>query len=214
MLMKKIICFVLVISVLMLSACGGVDNGSAGEQMKIIINEFSLSERGVLYLRGEEGERELTDELLSRLFADGGNIAAFENVRTCAVFLFRNFYGGEIDIIELCDVSHKPEMLSIMKRRAKKKSEAVVFQKGGMFFSFALKMLRRSQERWGSDGEPKGKRNGKKRGCALATESGERAFRLLLCVFAIFLRYLHPARGAKALAFPSRPRRNKNPRAT
>ena len=44
--MKKIICFVLVISVLMLSACGGVDNGSAGEQMKIIINEFSLSERG------------------------------------------------------------------------------------------------------------------------------------------------------------------------
>ncbi len=134
MLMKKIICFVLVISVLMLSACGGVDNGSAGEQMKIIINEFSLSERGVLYLRGEEGERELTDELLSRLFADGGNIAAFENVRTCAVFLFRNFYGGEIDIIELCDVSHKPEMLSIMKRRAKKKSEAVVFSKGRYVF--------------------------------------------------------------------------------
>lgn len=134
MLMKKIICFVLVISVLMLSACGGVDNSSAGEQMKIIINEFSLSERGVLYLRGEEGERELTDELLSRLFADGGNIAAFENVRTCAVFLFRNFYGGEIDIIELCDVSHKPEMLSIMKRRAKKKSEAVVFSKGRYVF--------------------------------------------------------------------------------
>lgn len=134
MLMKKIICFVLIISVLMLSACGGVDNGSAGEQMKIIINEFSLSERGVLYLRGEEGERELTDELLSRLFADGGNIAAFENVRTCAVFLFRNFYGGEIDIIELCDVSHKPEMLSIMKRRAKKKSEAVVFSKGRYVF--------------------------------------------------------------------------------
>lgn len=132
--MKKIICFVLVISVLMLSACGGVDNGSAGEQMKIIINEFSLSERGALYLRGEEGERELTDELLSRLFADGGNIAAFENVRTCAVFLFRNFYGGEIDIIELCDVSHKPEMLSIMKRRAKKKSEAVVFSKGRYVF--------------------------------------------------------------------------------
>lgn len=134
MLMKKIICFVLVISVLMLSACGGVDNVSAGEQMKIIINEFSLSERGALYLRGEEGERELTDELLSRLFADGGNIAAFENVRTCAVFLFRNFYGGEIDIIELCDVSHKPEMLSIMKRRAKKKSEAVVFSKGRYVF--------------------------------------------------------------------------------
>ncbi len=134
MLMKKIICFVLVISVLMLSACGGVDNSSAGEQMKIIINEFSLSERGVLYLRGEEGERELTDELLSRLFADGGNIAAFENVRTCAVFLFRNFYGGEIDIIELCDVSHKPEMLSIMKRRANKKSEAVVFSKGRYVF--------------------------------------------------------------------------------
>ena len=132
--MKKIICFVLVISVLMLSACGGVDNGSAGEQMKIIINEFSLSERGALYLRGEEGERELTDELLSRLFADGGNIAAFENVRTCAVFLFRNFYGGEIDIIELCDVSHKPEMLSIMKRRANKKSEAVVFSKGRYVF--------------------------------------------------------------------------------
>ena len=134
MLMKKIICFVLVISVLMLSACGGVDNSSAGEQMKIIINEFSLSERGVLYLRGEEGERELTDELLSRLFADGGNIAAFENVRTCAVFLFRNFYGGEIDIIELCDVSHKPEMLSIMKRRANKKSDAVVFSKGRYVF--------------------------------------------------------------------------------
>lgn len=134
MLMKKIICFVLVISVLMLSACGGVDNSSAGEQMKIIINEFSLSERGVLYLRGEEGERELTDELLSRIFADGGNIAAFENVRTCAVFLFRNFYGGEIDIIELCDVSHKPEMLSIMKRRANKKSEAVVFSKGRYVF--------------------------------------------------------------------------------
>lgn len=132
--MKKIICFVLVISVLMLSACGGGDNGSAGEQMKIIINEFSLSDRGALYLRGEEGERELTDELLSRLFADGGNIAAFENVRTCAVFLFRNFYGGEIDIIELCDVSHKPEMLSIMKRRAKKKSEAVVFSKGRYVF--------------------------------------------------------------------------------
>lgn len=132
--MKKIICFVLVISVLMLSACGGVDNGSAGEQMKKIINEFSLSERGTLYLRGEEGERELTDELLSRLFADGGNIAAFENVRTCAVFLFRDFYGGEIDIIELCDVSHKPEMLSIMKRRAKKKSEAVVFSKGRYVF--------------------------------------------------------------------------------
>ena len=132
--MKKIICFVLVISVLMLYACGGVDNGSAGEQMKIIINEFSLSERGALYLRGGEGERELTDELLSRLFADGGNIAAFENVRTCAVFLFRNFYGGEIDIIELCDVSHKPEMLSIMKRRAKKKSEAVVFSKGRYVF--------------------------------------------------------------------------------
>ena len=132
--MKKIICFVLAISVLMLSACGGVDNSSAGEQMKIIINEFSLSERGVLYLRGEEGERELTDELLSRLFADGGNIAAFENVRTCAVFLFRNFYGGEIDIIELCDVSHKPEMLSIMKRRANKKSEAVVFSKGRYVF--------------------------------------------------------------------------------
>ncbi len=131
--MKKIICFVLVLSVLMLSACG-VDSGSAGEQMKKIINEFSLSERGALYLRGEEGERELTDELLSRLFADGGNITAFENVRTCAVFLFRDFYGGEIDIIELCDVSHKPEMLSIMKRRAKKKSGAIVFSKGRYIF--------------------------------------------------------------------------------
>ena len=132
--MKKIICFVLVISVLMLSACGGVDNGSAGEQMKIIINEFSLSERGALYLRGEEGERELTDELLSRLFADGGNITAFENVRTCAVFLFRDFYGGEIDIVELCDASHRSEMLSIMKRRAKKKLGAVVFSRGRYVF--------------------------------------------------------------------------------
>ena len=72
--MKKIICFVLAFFLLMLSACGGSDSGSAGKQMKKIINEFSLSERGALYLRGEEGERELTDELLSRLFADGGNI--------------------------------------------------------------------------------------------------------------------------------------------
>lgn len=132
--MKKIICFVLVIFLLMLSACGVDDGGSAGKQMKKIINEFSLSERGALYLRGEEGERELTDELLSRLFADGKNIKAFENVRTCAVFLFRDFCGGEIDIIELCDVSHRPEMLSIMKRRAKKKSGAIVFSRGRYVF--------------------------------------------------------------------------------
>ena len=132
--MKKIICFVLAFFLLMLSACGGSDSGSAGKQMKKIINEFSLSERGALYLRGEEGERELTDELLSRLFADGGNITAFENVRTCAVFLFRDFYGGEIDIVELCDASHRSEMLSIMKRRAKKKLGAVVFSRGRYVF--------------------------------------------------------------------------------
>ena len=132
--MKKIICFVLAFFLLMLSACGGSDSGSAGKQMKKIINEFSLSERGALYLRGEEGERELMDELLSRLFADGGNITAFENVRTCAVFLFRDFYGGEIDIVELCDASHRSEMLSIMKRRAKKKLGAVVFSRGRYVF--------------------------------------------------------------------------------
>ena len=132
--MKKIICFVLAFFLLMLSACGGSDSGSAGKQMKKIINEFSLSERGALYLRGEEGERELTDELLSRLFADGGNITAFENVRTCAVFLFRDFYGGEIDIVELCDASHRSEMLSIMKRRAKKKLGAVVVSWGRYVF--------------------------------------------------------------------------------
>ena len=132
--MKKIICFVLAFFLLMLSACGGSDSGSAGKQMKKIINEFSLSERGALYLRGEEGERELTDELLSRLFADGGNITAFENVRTCAVFLFRDFYGGEIDIVELCDASHRSEMLSIMKRRAKKKLGAVVVSRGSYVF--------------------------------------------------------------------------------
>ena len=132
--MKKIICFVLAFFLLMLSACGGSDSGSAGKQMKKIINEFSLSERGALYLRGEEGERELTDELLSRLFADGGNITAFENVRTCAVFLFHDFYGGEIDIVELCDASHRSEMLSIMKRRAKKKLGAVVFSWGRYVF--------------------------------------------------------------------------------
>lgn len=132
--MKKIICFVLAFFLLMLSACGGSDSGPAGNQMKKIINEFSLSDRGALYLRGEEGERELTDELLSRLFADGGNITAFENVRTCAVFLFRDFYGGEIDIVELCDASHRSEMLSIMKRRAKKKLGAVVFSRGRYVF--------------------------------------------------------------------------------
>ena len=132
--MKKIICFVLAFFLLMLSACVGSDSVSAVKQMKKIINEFSLSERGALYLRGEEGERELTDELLSRLFADGGNITAFENVRTCAVFLFRDFYGGEIDIVELCDASHRSEMLSIMKRRAKKKLGAVVFSWGRYVF--------------------------------------------------------------------------------
>ena len=38
--MKKIICFVLAFFLLMLSACGGSDSGSAGKQMKKIINEF------------------------------------------------------------------------------------------------------------------------------------------------------------------------------
>ena len=132
--MKKIICLALIFSVLTLSACGVVDGESAGEKMRKITDGFSLSERGTLYLRGEDGERELTDELLSRLFADGGNITAFENAKTCAVFLFRDFYGGEIDIIELCDVSHQPEMLSVMQRRAKKKPGAVVFSKGRYVF--------------------------------------------------------------------------------
>lgn len=66
--------------------------------------------------------------------SEGGNITAFENVKSCAVFLFQNFSDGEIDVIELCDVSHKPEMLAVVKRRARKKSGAVVLSRGRYIF--------------------------------------------------------------------------------
>ncbi len=133
--MKKIVCFALALFVMsFFVGCGSAQDGSALRKLNMITDEFSLSEMGAVYARGEECERELSDELVARMFSEGGNITAFENVKSCAVFLFQNFSDGEIDVIELCDVSHKPEMLAVVNRRARKKSGAVVLSHGRYIF--------------------------------------------------------------------------------
>lgn len=133
--MKKTFCFALLFFILIyFVGCGTVQEGSAVYKLNMIISEFSLSEMGAVYARGEECERELSDGLIATMFSEGGNITAFGNVKSCAVFLFRDFSDGEIDVIELCDISHKPEMLAMVNRRAGKKSDAIVISRGRYIF--------------------------------------------------------------------------------
>lgn len=133
--MKKTVCFAWALFVMtVFVGCGSAQDGSALRKLNMITDTFSLSGMGAVYARGEKCERELSDELVARMFSEGGNITAFENVKSCAVFLFQNFSDGEIDVIELCDVSHKPEMLAVVNRRARKKSGAVVLSRGRYIF--------------------------------------------------------------------------------
>ncbi len=133
--MKKTVCFALaVFTLLVFVGCGAEREGSALQKLNMITDEFSLSGMGAVYACGEQCERELSDELLARMFSEGKNITAFENVKSCAVFLFCGFSGGEIDVIELCDISHRAEMLAVVNRRARKKSGAVVLSRGRYIF--------------------------------------------------------------------------------
>ena len=111
------------------SSCGAGNNACAAEKLKTIVDEFSLGGVGSVYT-SEDGENKLSDEMLSSIFALGGNVSSFKHVVSCAAFFSRDFAGGEIMIFEMTDVSRTEEIISMCRRRAKKKDGSEVICRG------------------------------------------------------------------------------------
>lgn len=130
--MKKL--FILLLAVLVslpLGSCGRENRrGSAEAVLSGIIGSFGLQSAGTVYSDGKDAKRELSDGMLSSMFAGGGNIGTFSHVVSCAAYFSLKFSGDEIVVIELCDISHRGEIYDMCERRAAKKKNAVVYAEG------------------------------------------------------------------------------------
>lgn len=129
MLKRLIFCF-LGLSVLFVSCGKSVrDKGDAYQIVDKIMTHFELSD-GVLYSDREDSEYYLSDSMIERMFSEGYGLPEFEYVVSCAAYFSRRFSEGEVVVLELCDKSHREELVKLCRRRASKKENAVVYADG------------------------------------------------------------------------------------
>ena len=127
--MKAALLAAAVMFAFLLSSCGAADDACAADKLERIVCEFGLGGVGSIYTSDGE-ERKLSDEMLSSIFALGGNVSAFKHVVSCAAFFERDLHGGEIVVFEMSDVSRTEEIASMCRRRAKKKNDSDVICRG------------------------------------------------------------------------------------
>ena len=102
---------------------------SASQIMSEILSEFELEE-GFVYESDLTAELPLTDTLLARMFPDDGDTEDLFCVVSAAVYFSKRFSEHEILIFEISDISHTDDITQLLKKRAKKKENAVVIADG------------------------------------------------------------------------------------
>ena len=129
--MKKLL--PLLIVACFLTACGlslpRVRTESASQIMSEILSEFAL-EDGFVYESDLEAELPLTDKLLARMFPDDGDTEDLVCVVSAAAYFSKRFSEHEILIFQVCDLSHTEDIEHLLRKRAKKKENAVVITDG------------------------------------------------------------------------------------
>ena len=134
---KSVLLSAIIVFAAFLSSCGAESNACAADKLENIVCEFDLEGVGSIYT-SEDEENTLSGEMLSSLFALGGNVSSFKHVVSCAAFFKRDFYGGEIIVFEMTDVSRTEEIISMFRRRAKKKENAEVVCRGNYIYLICL----------------------------------------------------------------------------
>lgn len=122
--------------------------GDATAVLEEILMQFPMPE-GMIYSDRAEAAYPLTDALLARMFPDTGDMADFAYVVSVAVCVSRRFSDGEITVLELCDLSHREELKRLLKKRADKKENAVVFTNGVYVFLIATDHNEAIMRDWG-----------------------------------------------------------------
>lgn len=115
---------------ILLSACISESDLSAAEKLEKIILEFALDDIGTVYTDNADAMHCLSDEMLSSMFALGGNVTAFGHVKSRAAYFDKSFSGGEIIVFEMTDVSRTEEITSMFSRRAKRQENSLVICRG------------------------------------------------------------------------------------
>ena len=115
----------------LLSGCGHADSdtGDAVTVLTALTAHFEMKS-GVIYGDGENDEHILTDAMLDRMFSDGQGLPEFAYVVSRAAYFSRRFSEEEIVVLKLCDRSHRGELMTLLRRRAAKKENAVVYADG------------------------------------------------------------------------------------
>lgn len=131
--MKKLSVF-LALALFFLTSCGSVprERGTAEAALRDILARFGM-EDGVIYGDGE-GEEPLSDGMLASLLCEGGASSYLRYVESRAVYFSRRFSPHEILVLRLSDKSHRQEAVTLLRRRAEKKKNAVVYADGVYVF--------------------------------------------------------------------------------
>lgn len=130
--MRKFLIFLFLL-LFVFSSCGQnishSKKGDAEDVLADVLSYFGI-EDGYIYSTRPLAENPLTDALLARMFPERGDTEDLICVYSAAVYFSRRFCEDEIIIFELCDISERDKIISLLKKRANKKENAVVFSDG------------------------------------------------------------------------------------
>lgn len=130
--MRKFLIFLFLLLVVF-SSCGQKPQhskkGEAEEILTDVLSCFGITD-GYVYSSRPLAEYPLTDALLARMFPERGDTEDLVCVYSAAVYFSKRFCEDEIIIFELCDISERDKIVSLLQKRANKKENAVVLSDG------------------------------------------------------------------------------------
>lgn len=103
--------------------------GDAEEILRDVLSCFQITD-GYVYSTKPLSEYPLSDALLARMFPERGDTDDLYCLRSAAVYFSRRFCEDEIVVFELCDISNRDKIQTLLQKRARKKENAVVFSDG------------------------------------------------------------------------------------
>ena len=101
----------------------------AEEILRDVLSCFQISD-GYIYSTKPLAEYPLSDAVLARMFPERGDTDDLYCLHSAAVYFSKRFCEDEIIVFELCDISNRDKILTLLQKRARKKENAVVFSDG------------------------------------------------------------------------------------
>ena len=130
--MRKFLIFLFIMMFISVSCGFDIQNSNKGDAENIlqdVLSYFQIND-GSLYSTRPLAEYQLTDAILARMFPERGDTEDLICVQSAAVYFSKRFCENEIIVFELYDLSCRDKMLALLKKRARKKENAVVFADG------------------------------------------------------------------------------------